>query len=180
MIDLGEMTEQQLNDEVLYSEEVQSDGTAPQVDENAKLRQEKQELFDRLARLQAEFDNYRKRSQREQEDFKQYAVSEAVKIFLPIVDNLTLALKHDSGNADDLRKGVELIRKQMEDALTRLGVQPIQAYGSEFDPHHHEAIELVESDEHPDNVVIEELQRGYKLRDRLLRPSTVRVTKSSR
>jgi molecular chaperone GrpE len=146
-------------------------------DEVAKLRQERDELFDRLARLSAEFDNYRKRSQRENEDYRQYAVAEAVKAFLPILDNFNLALRHESSSAEDLRKGIELIRKQMEDALTRLGVHPVQAHGAPFDPHQHEAIEMVESDEHPENHVVDVLQRGYKLRDRLLRPAMVRVAK---
>ncbi|GAC1643753.1 MAG: nucleotide exchange factor GrpE [Acidobacteriaceae bacterium] len=178
MTDLGAMTEQELKEEVLDNEEMQPESAAAESDEVAKLKQEKLELLDRLARLQAEFDNYRKRLQREQDDFRQYAVADAVKAFLPIIDNFNLALKHDTGNAEELRKGVELIRKQMEDALSRLGVQVIEAHGSEFDPHHHEAIEMVESDEHPDNSVIEELQRGYKLKDRLLRPSMVRVAKN--
>jgi molecular chaperone GrpE len=146
-------------------------------DEVVKLRQERDELFERLARLSAEFDNYRKRSQRENEEYRQYAVAEAVKAFLPILDNFNLALRHENSTAEDLRKGVELIGKQMEDALTRLGVHPVHTQGAPFDPHHHEAIEMVESDEHPENHVVEELQRGYKLRDRLLRPAMVRVAK---
>jgi molecular chaperone GrpE len=146
-------------------------------DEVVKLRQERDELYERLARLSAEFENYRKRSQRENEDYRQYAVAEAVKTFLPTLDNFNLALRHENTSAVDLRKGIELIRKQMEDALTRLGVHPVEAHGTPFDPHHHEAIEMVESDEHPENHVVEELQRGYKLRDRLLRPAMVRVAK---
>lgn len=152
----------------------------PQVQsaELVKLKQERDELFDRLARTQAEFENYRKRSQREQEEFRHYAVSEAVKLFIPILDNFNLALKHESSSADDLRKGLGLIRKQMEDALAKLGVQAVEAQGTEFDPHQHEAVEMVESGEHADNQVVEELQRGYKLRDRLLRPAMVRVAKN--
>lgn len=143
-----------------------------------KLKQERDELFDRLARLQAEFDNYRKRMAREQDDFRQYAVSDAVKQFIPVLDNLYLALKHDTGAPDDLRKGVDLIRKQMEDAMAKLGVRAVEAEGEPFDPHHHEAVEMVESDEHPENQVVDELQRGYKLRDRLLRPAMVRVARN--
>jgi molecular chaperone GrpE len=101
-----------------------------------------------------------------------------VKQFIPILDNFNLALKQQTASADDLRKGLELIRKQMEDALAKLGVHAVPAHGAEFDPHHHEAIEMVESEEHPDNQVIEELQRGYKLRDRLLRPAMVRVARN--
>ena len=169
-------------DRDIEEQEKATEQEAPQqqagADELAKLKQERDELFDRYARLQAEFDNYRKRSQREQEEFRHYAISEAVKQFLPILDNFNLALKHQTSSPDDLRKGVELIRKQMEDALAKLGVQAVPAHGAEFDPHHHEAIEMVESEEHPDNQVIEELQRGYKLRDRLLRPAMVRVSRN--
>ncbi|MBV9669545.1 MAG: nucleotide exchange factor GrpE [Acidobacteriales bacterium] len=172
------MTEQEVRDESVQTVAENEAPQSAQAEELSKLKQEKQELFERLARLQAEFENYRKRSQKEQEDFRQYAVAEAVKAFLPILDNFHLALKHDTGSAEDLRKGVELIRKQMEDALARLGVQAIEAHGSEFDPHHHEAIEMIESNEHPDNHVVEQLQRGYKLRDRLLRPAMVRVAKN--
>lgn len=143
-----------------------------------KLKQERDELFDRWARLQAEFDNYRKRMAREQDDFRQYAVADAVKQFIPVLDNLYLALQHDTGGAAELRKGVELIRKQMEDAMAKLGVEVVEAEGEPFDPRHHEAIEMVESDEHAENQVVDELQRGYKLRDRLLRPAMVRVARN--
>ena len=81
-------------------------------------------------------------------------------------------------SADSGCKGIELIRKQFEDALSRLGVQPIEAHGTEFDPHQHEAVEMAESSEHPDNHVIDELQRGYRLRGRMLRPAMVRVAKN--
>lgn len=174
------MNEQEVKDAsaqaLMDAEETQP--AAQEQDEIGKLRQEKQELFERLARLQAEFENARKRSQREQEEFRHYASAEAVKAFLPVLDNFHLALKTDTSSADDLRKGIELIRKQFEDALTKLGVQAIEANGTEFDPHQHEAIEMVESSEHPDNHVIDELQRGYRMRGRMLRPAMVRVAKN--
>jgi molecular chaperone GrpE len=175
-----EQRDNQTANAVEEQEATQQDGAAQQSqaqDEIAKLQAEKAELFDRLARVQAEFDNYRKRQQREAEEFRHYAAAETIKTFLPILDNFNLALKQETGSVDDIRKGLELIRKQMEDALNRLGVLAIPAHGAEFDPHHHEAIEMVESEEHPENQVIEELQRGYKLRDRLLRPAMVRVAK---
>ena len=144
-----------------------------------KLQSERDTLFDRVARQQAEFDNYRKRIAREQTDFRDYAVADAAKSFLQIVDSLDLALKAPSKDDDsDLRKGVELIRKQMEDALTKMGARLIPAAGEAFDPHHHEAIEMVETSDVKDNHIIEELQRGYKLKDRLLRPSMVRVARN--
>jgi len=166
---------EQATSEENAGENASAAGVEAAVEDWAKLKQERDELFDRAARLQAEFDNFRKRSAREQEEFRAYAVAEAVKLFLPVLDNFNLALKHKQSSAEDLRKGIELIRKQFEDALQKLGVQAVTAHGAPFDPHQHEAIEMVPSEEHPENQVIEELQRGYKLRDRLLRPAMVRV-----
>lgn len=145
--------------------------------EYERVGQERDALLDRLARMQAEFDNYRKRNAREQAEFRDYAIADAVKSFLPVLDNFDLALKHQQSEAADgaLRSGIELIRKQMEDVLTRLGVQIVPTLGQQFDPRVHEAIEMVESRDHSDHEVIEELQRGYKLKDRLLRPAMVRV-----
>lgn len=143
--------------------------------EYERVSQERDALLDRLARLQAEFENYRKRSAREQAEFREYAVADAVKNFLPILDNFDLALRSQSNEGAALRSGIELIRKQMDDVLSRLGVQVIPAQGSTFDPRVHEAIEMVESADHADHEVIDELQRGYKLKERLLRPAMVRV-----
>jgi len=142
--------------------------------EYERMSQERDALLDRLARLQAEFENYRKRNAREQAEFREYAVADAVKSLLPILDNFDLALRQTNEGAA-LRSGIELIRKQMDDVLSRLGVQVIPAQGSTFDPRVHEAIEMVESAEHADHEVIDELQRGYKLKERLLRPAMVRV-----
>lgn len=142
-----------------------------------RVSKERDALLDRLARLQAEFENARKRNAREQADFRDYATADAVKNFLPVLDNFNLALRSQKSEAADsaMRSGLELIRKQLEDVLTRLGVQPIPAQGQTFDPRVHEAIEMVESSDHGDHEVIEELQPGYKLKDRLLRPAMVRV-----
>lgn len=142
-----------------------------------KLRDERDNLFDRLARLQAEFDNYRKRSAKENADYREYAVAEAVRPLLPVVDNLTLALKNASASPEDFRKGVELIYKQLQSALERINVQRVSAQGEQFDPRVHEAIEVVESDQVPDHHVLEELQPGYRIKERLLRPAMVRVAK---
>lgn len=145
--------------------------------EYERVGQERDALLDRLARLQAEFENARKRNLREQADFREYAAADAVKNFLPVLDNFNLALRSQQGEGTDaaLRSGIELIRKQMEDVLARLGVQAVPAQGQTFDPRVHEAIEMVDSSDHADHEVIEELQRGYKLKDRLLRPAMVRV-----
>jgi molecular chaperone GrpE len=145
----------------------------------AKLQAERDALLDRVARTQAEFDNYRKRSAREQADFREYAVADAVKTLLPVVDSFDLALRAPgSGDDTELRKGVELIRKQLDEALARLGVKPVPAVGEVFDPRVHEAVEMVETAEAEDNHVIAELSRGYKIKDRLLRPAMVRVARN--
>lgn len=139
-----------------------------------KLKAEKDQLVDRLARLQAEFENARKRAERERQDFKDFALGSVVEQFLPVVDNFELALK-STGTAEQLRSGVELIVKQMEETLQKLQVQPIPAVGEAFDPRHHEALGTVEREDLPDQHVAEEIRRGYKLRERLLRPALVRV-----
>ena len=139
------------------------------------LRAEKANYLDRLARLQAEFDNFRKRSARDQQDFRDYALGEALKSFLPIMDSLDRAAKTNAKSVEDLRSGVELIDKQFHDALARLGVEPVAATGEMFDPNLHQAVQMVETDEVEDHQVIDELQRGYRIKDRLLRPAMVRV-----
>lgn len=145
-------------------------------DELSQLRGERDVLLDRLARQQAEFENARKRAAKEQQEQREYALADAVKGLLPIVDSLERALAHRD-NAKEFQAGVELIHKQLEDALAKLGVKPIAAMGHAFDPHVHEAIEMVETDRAKDNHVVDELQRGYKLKDRLLRPAMVRVAR---
>ncbi len=145
-----------------------------------KLRAERDMLVDRLARMQAEFDNARKRAAREQQDYREYALADAVKGLLPTLDSLERALQASSTEKSELRNGIELIYKQLLDALSKLGLRPIPAKGELFDPHLHEAIEMVETTEVKDHHILEELQRGYKLKDRLLRPAMVRVARNSK
>jgi molecular chaperone GrpE len=139
-----------------------------------RLKGERDQLVDRLARLQAEFENARKREARERADFRDFAISGAVEQFLPVLDNFQLALG-SSGSVEQLRTGVELIVKQMEDVLRSLNVQPVESVGSRFDPRVHEALESVERSDLPDHQVLEEVRRGYRIRDRLLRPALVRI-----
>jgi molecular chaperone GrpE len=145
-----------------------------------KLRTERDNLFDRLARLQAEFDNFRKRSQKESSDFRDYALADAARNLLPVIDNFSLALKNAAANPDEFKKGVELIHKQLQDVLQKMNVQRVSAQGQPFDPRVHEAIEMVESNDVEDNHVLEELQPGYKIKERLLRPAMVRVAKNTK
>jgi molecular chaperone GrpE len=142
-----------------------------------KLRAERDSLLDRLARSQAEFENARRRAGREQQEFRDYATVDAIRSLLPALDSFERALQVKA-EAGDFRSGVELIYKQLQDALSKLGVHRIPAKGEQFDPRLHEAIELVETTDAPDHEVLEELQHGYKLKERLLRPAMVKVAKN--
>jgi molecular chaperone GrpE len=142
-----------------------------------KLKAERDSLLDRLARAQAEFENARRRASKEQQDFRDYAAADSIKPLLPVLDSFERALQVKSEPAD-FRSGVELIYKQLQDALAKIGVKAIPAKGEQFDPHVHEAIEMVETSDAADHEVIEELQRGYKIKDRLLRPAMVKVAKN--
>jgi len=144
-----------------------------------KLRAERDTLVDRLARLQAEFENARKRAAKEQQEFREYALADTMKALLPSLDSFQRAL-HTSAEKSEFRDGVELIYKQLQDALQKLGLRSIPAKGEPFDPHLHQAIEMVETQEVEDHHVLDELQRGYKLKDRLLRPAMVRVARNSK
>jgi molecular chaperone GrpE len=143
-----------------------------------KVKAERDALLDRLARAQAEFENARRRAAKEQQDFRDFATADTIKPLLPVIDSFERALQVKS-ETGDFRNGVELIYKQLQDFLAKLGVRAIPAKGESFDPRYHEAIEMVETSEAPDHEVLEELQRGYKLKDRLLRPAMVKVARNS-
>ena len=158
-------------------------GVSADGSELQKVTAERDTLLDRLARAQAEFDNARKRAAREQQDYRDYAQSETIKALLPIMDSFERALRADSSaksQHSEFRNGIELIYKQLQDALLKLGVRPIPAKGEPFDPRVHEAIEMVDTSDAEDHQVLEELQRGYKLKERLLRPSMVKVARNPR
>jgi len=144
-----------------------------------QLKGERDQLLDRMARMQAEFDNARKRAERERVEFRDIATGNVVDQFLPVIDNFQLALSA-TGNADQLRSGVALIVKQMEETLQRMQVNAIPSVGEPFDPRVHEALGSVEREDIPDQHVAEEIRRGYRLRDRLLRPALVRVAHNSK
>jgi molecular chaperone GrpE len=145
----------------------------------AAAQLEKAELQDRLLRLAAEFDNYRKRVDRDRREQADAAVAAAIEEILPIVDNLERALEAPAGsNPDVYRKGVELIHHQMVDLLRRRGVTAIESVGAAFDPNIHQAVAHEVSSDHKEGEVMEEFRRGYKLGDRLLRPAMVKVAKA--
>ncbi len=144
------------------------------------LRKERDALQERLLRNAAEFDNYRKRMDRERRELSEYAATDILMDLLPIVDNFERALQAPpSPDAEAFRKGIELIHKQMLDLLRKRGVKPVEALGADFDPNFHQAVIHEASAEHREGEVMLEMQRGYMLGDRLLRPAMVKVAKSS-
>jgi molecular chaperone GrpE len=148
-------------------------------EEIGQLRKERDSLYERLARLQAEFENARKRDAREQQSFQEFALTDAIKSLLPVLDSFDWALQTPAQDPRELRTGFELIRKQLHDTLSKLGLSPIPATGEPFDPRFHEAVEMVDSPGAGENHVLSELRRGYKLGARLLRPSMVSVARKS-
>lgn len=143
-----------------------------------QVKRERDQLIDRMARMQAEFDNARKRDAKERADFRDYAVGNAAEGFLTILDNFQLALKAQ-GSAEQFRAGIELIAKQLDDAIRNLGVTPVDTVGQQFDPRVHEALGSVETAEFPDGAVVDEVRRGYRIKERLLRPALVRVASNN-
>ena len=166
------MADETLNDEALPATDT---GAAEATLE--ELRRERDALQDRLLRTAADFDNYRKRIDRDRRDVAEFAVVDAVQDLLPILDNLERALGAKGADAGALRTGVELIHRQMLELLRKRNVTPIEAVGADFDPNVHEAVAHEPSETHRDGEVMEELQRGYRLNDRLVRPSMVKVAK---
>jgi len=138
--------------------------------------------FDRLLRHAAELENYKKRSVRERDDAARYANEMLLKDLLPVVDNLERAVAHASGggNGKPLVEGVEMVLRSLLDTLAKHGVSQMIAVGQSFDPAKHEAIAQVESEDHEPNSVVEELHKGYLLRERLLRPALVSVAKGAK
>ncbi len=169
----GEVLDQSLREAVEAGEE--NSGLEAEL---TQLQGERDQMKDRLARLQAEFDNFRKRQVQEKQDARDYTITSTVEPFLGVMDNFQLALKAD-GTAEQLRSGVELILKQMEDALKGLNVVAVETIGSQFDPRVHEALGSIETVEFPDHQVMEEIRKGYKIREKLLRPALVRIASNS-
>jgi len=139
---------------------------------------ERDQLQDLVLRRQAEFENFRKRVQREQQEFAEYASMEAVKALLPSADDFERALKSAPGGPESAEfvKGVELIYQRLMESLKRLGLEPIETAGQKFDPHNHHAVEMVENEEVEDHSILDEYQRGYNFKGRLLRPAMVKVS----
>jgi len=142
--------------------------------ERDRLAAEKGELNDRLLRSQAEFQNLRKRAERERLELFEYASTEAVRALLPMLDDFERGLKVESADKEYVN-GMELIYQRLYDTLKKLGLEPIDSKGQPFDPHVHHAIEMMETEEAPDHTILDEFQRGYNFKGRLLRPAMVKV-----
>jgi molecular chaperone GrpE len=142
--------------------------------ERDRLAAEKAELDDRLRRVWAEFDNARRRGERERSEFLQFAAMDLVRSLLPVLDDFERALKVQAADKE-YAKGIELIYQRLFDILRKSGLEPIEAAGKQFDPAQHEAVQRVETDDAEDQTVLEELQRGYNFKGKLLRPAWVKV-----
>ena len=168
-------------DDAINEQESAGTATEPREPESPleTLRREKDALQDRLLRTAAEFDNYRKRVERDRREQAEALTADALSDLLPIVDDLERALKAPSGgDVDAFRKGVELIHRQMTELLRKRGVKTIDAVGADFDPRYHQAVVQESSPDHREGEVMEEFARGYMLGDRLLRPAMVKVAKA--
>jgi molecular chaperone GrpE len=157
--------------------------TAEQVESSvdpAELQKQRDDYYDRLLRKQAEFDNYRKRTERERIQLSEAAAADLVTDLLPVVDDMERALKADAGGeaTEAIRRGVELIHKQLLETLRKRGVKPIESLGADFDPHFHQAVAHEPADGRREGEVVEEFSRGYMLGDRLLRPAMVKVAQA--
>jgi molecular chaperone GrpE len=154
-------------------------GAAPELaDEIVELRKERDALQDRMLRQAAEFDNYRKRVDRERKDTAQYAAVEFLQELLPVIDDFERALQTDASGSEPYRQGLEIIHKGLMEMLRKRGVTPVESVGTIFDPQVHQAVSYDEAPDRRDGEVIAEFRRGYRLGDRLLRPAMVKVAKA--
>jgi molecular chaperone GrpE len=143
------------------------------------VKRQRDEYKDLLLRKTAEFENFRKRTERERQALAEAAAADLLQELLPLVDDLERALKADAGSegAAAYRRGVELIHRQLTEVVRKRGVRPIEALGADFDPYYHQAVSHEPAAGHRDGEIVEEFRRGYMLGDRLLRPSMVKVAK---
>lgn len=157
------------------NEAAESAAQSPELEE---LRKQADDNYQRYVRAQADFDNFRRRTRQEKEEFAKYASLKVIEQLLPVVDNFerALAAGRDSKDYDALLKGVDMIFRQLDQVLANEGLQPMNAVGQPFNPEFHQAIMQVESEEHGEGIVVEEVQKGYLLKDKVLRPAMVKVS----
>ncbi len=163
------------------SEEKKDSKSPAKEDRTDETPSEKGEFYDRLVRVTADFENFRKRVQRERVEYVKYAHEDLVKALLPILDNFERALSHteNAAEVESIREGITMIFNQIQSTLNQFGVKSETALGQPFNPLVHEAVSQVPSEEHPPSTVIEEHQKAYHLHDRLLRPAMVTVSKET-
>ncbi len=176
------MTDKHTHSDSASSETSETAGgtvAAEALDTSAELERQRDEYYDLLLRKTAEFDNYRKRIDRERQSVSEAAAADLIEDLLPLLDDLDRALQAEAGSegADAYRRGVELIHRQLVEVLRKRGVRPIDALGADFDPHYHQAVAHEPAPGRRDSEVIEEFRRGYMLGERLLRPAMVKVAK---
>src|SRR5215467_8722906 len=151
----------------------------PEADPEAQLKAERDDLYDRLLRKQAEFDNYKKRVERERSEFTQFASAELMRELLNAMDSFDRAIhtaNSDTAANEKMLRGLDLIYKQFQDTLARFGLKAIEAKGQVFDPNFHQAVSTIPTDDVPENTVVDELRKGYTLNGRLLRAAMVSVS----
>lgn len=154
-------------------------GSSPEAAELEAARKQAEENQERYLRVQADFDNFRRRSRQEKEDFARYASSMLVEQLLPVLDNFerAIAASRDTSDFESLLKGIDMIQRQLNQVLEQEGLKPMEAVGQPFNPEFHQAIMQVESEEHEEGIVVEELQKGYQFKEKVLRPAMVKVAK---
>ena len=160
------------------SAQMSSDSTPALADEIVELRKDRDSLHDRLLRQAAEFDNYRKRVERDRRDSAQFAAVDFVQDLLPVVDDFERALQTEAPGAESYRQGLDIIHRALMDMLRKRGVMPIEAVGTSFDPQVHQAVAYEEAPDRRDGEVMEQFTRGYRLGDKLIRPAMVKVAKA--
>ncbi|HJV44603.1 MAG TPA: nucleotide exchange factor GrpE [Bacillota bacterium] len=170
--------EGQLEESSTPEDEMNQDQQEEEVDPTTALRKELEESHNRYLRVQADFDNFRKRTRKEKEDSMKYASLPVVEALLPAVDNLERALtaSYDATNLESLLKGVEMVYRQIQQVLEQEGLQVIEAVGKPFDPQIHQAVMQEESADQEAGAILQELQKGYMMKDRVIRPSMVKVS----
>jgi molecular chaperone GrpE len=179
-----DLNEQTAEETATYTEAegIGEEHAAPEGEAAAELdalRRQAEEAQERYLRTQADFDNFRRRSRVEKEDFAKYASSKLVEQLLPVLDNFerAVAASKDSKDLDSLLKGIDMIQRQLGQTLEQEGLKAMEAVGEAFNPEFHQAVMQVESDEHEEGIVVEELQKGYVFKDKVLRPAMVKVSK---
>jgi molecular chaperone GrpE len=179
-----DLNEQTAEETATYTEAegIGEEEAAPEGEAAAELdalRRQAEEAQERYLRTQADFDNFRRRSRVEKEDFAKYASSKLVEQLLPVLDNFerAVAASKDSKDFDSLLKGIDMIQRQLGQTLEQEGLKAMEAVGEAFNPEFHQAVMQVESDEHEEGIVVEELQKGYVFKDKVLRPAMVKVSK---